>query len=192
MQVKRKLGVAMTAMSIAAVAGGIGAAGAQAQNEVLQGTATTTSGGVSFGTPGSCGSSGSHTVWAVFSAAGTATGPYTGQFTNTNATGSVSGYQKPGQMFLRLHIPFTISSGTTTITGTINPPNPDTLPGWFLCNGSTFTGFEAATGNWLNYTATIQTLGQPAQTISGTAAVDGNFYIQPGAQTAVTETLALP
>ena len=71
-------------MSIAAVGGGIGAAGAQAQNEVLPATTTTFSGGGSYCFNGS--------GYANFNAGGSATGgkdaagnvlpaPYQGTFT---------------------------------------------------------------------------------------------------------------
>jgi hypothetical protein len=46
--------------------------------------------------------------------------------------------------------------------------------------------------NWAKYTATIQTPGQPDHTITGNAQIRGNFYIQSGAETTVTETLAFP
>lgn len=188
MQKTKKLAVAMTALSVAAVVAGIGAAKAQAQSEVLTGTATTISGSAY----GNCLYRSSIGASANFNAAGSATGPYPGTFTETSASAGLSGYRNPPWQ-LRLHIPFTINSDNTTITGTITTPYPSggyQFAG-FLCNGSAPVGFLANTYNE-KYTATIQSPSQPAQTISGSAAINGSFYIQPGAQTTFTETLAFP
>ena len=132
-----------------------------------------------------------------FSATGSATGPYPGQFINTNASGGVSGVQKPGYEQLHVSIPFTITSvtsaGTTTITGTITNPYP-WIGGSYICNGAAaLVGFSAGgLANHATYTATIQAPGQPAQTIGGNVQLRGNFYIQKGVQTTVTETLTFP
>jgi hypothetical protein len=188
MHAKKKLAVAMTAMSLAGTVGEIGAAEARAQSEVLQGTATTISGQAA----GVCGSPLSKSVSAKFDAAGPASGPYSGAFTETNATGGVSGWQRPLYEQLRVSIPFTIGSGTTTITGTITNPYP-WVGGSFICNGSALVGFTmGAYANNATYTATIERPGQLPQTISGNAQLRGNFYIQPGGDTTVTETLAFP
>jgi hypothetical protein len=179
---KKQLAVAMTTMSVAALGGGIGAAGAQAQNdETLSGTATT-SGGAS----GLCLSS-SLLATAYSNVAGRATGPYAGNFTETNATASLS--RSAGKTQLKLAIPFAISSGTTTITGTISNAKPY-AGGSPLC-GPSFQIFGIdVTTNGAQYTATIQRPGLPAQTISGTAQINGGFQFRPfGRQTTVTETL---
>ena len=167
----KKLAVAMTAMSIAALGGGIGAARAQAQNEVLQATATTFhAGGGGWCFKGSAS--------ATFSASGPATGSYSGTFTETNANVSVS---KPTftSSTLTLSIPFTISSGSTTITGTIINPPPYS-GGTILCfGGSFYAGGPIVNANAATYTATIQSPGQPAQTVSGTAQVSAAFQFRP-------------
>jgi hypothetical protein len=187
MKGKRKLAVAVTAMSIAGVCGGIGAAGAQAQTEVLQGTATTIGGQ----TGGSCASVMWKSVSVNFSAVGSATGPYPGVFTNTNANGGVSGEMRPLYEQLHVSIPFTIKSGATTIVGTITNPYP-WMGGWFICGGSGLpVGFSASAfpANHSTYTATIYPSRQP---INGTASISGNFYIAKGTNTTVTETLTFP
>jgi len=179
---KKKLAVAITMMSIASLTGGIGAPGAQAQNdETLSGTATTTGGAT-----GLCSSS-ALLATANFNAAGSATAPYPGTFTETNASASLS--RSTGKTQLKLAIPFTINSGTTTITGTITNPKPY-AGGSPLC-GPSFQIYGIAVGtNGGQYTATIQRPGQPAHTISGTAQINGGFQFRPpGRQTTVTETL---
>lgn len=182
MPTKKTLALAITTMSVAALGGGIGAAVAQAQNdETLSGTGTTTGGATGF-----CLSS-SLLANANFNVAGSAAGPYPGQFTETNASASLS--RSASKTQLKLAIPFTISSGTTTITGTITNPKPY-AGGSPLC-GSGFLIFGIDVGtNAAQYTATIQRPGRPAQTINGTAQVNGGFQFRPPArQTIVTETL---
>jgi hypothetical protein len=168
---KKNLAVAMTVMSIAALGGAIGAARAQAQNEVLQATATTfNAGGSGWCFKGSAS--------ATFSAAGPATGPYPGTFTETNANVSVSAPTYTSRT-LTLSIPFTISSGSTTITGTITNPPPYS-GGTLLCSGGSFyAGGPIANANAATYTATIQSKGQPAQALSGTAQVSAAFEFRP-------------
>jgi len=198
----RMLSVVVLAMSIAAIGGGIGAAGAQAQStEVLRGTATKVSGSAY----GNCLYRSSIAAGVNFSAVGLATstgangapGPYSGTFTETNANANLSGIRNPPWK-VGLHIPFVITSGNTTITGTIVSsayPATGTFDAGFLCNGSVPVGFSlggAYTYPSPKYTATIQTPGQPAQPISGNATISGGFYIQNPAQTTFTETLAFP
>jgi hypothetical protein len=113
---KTTLAVAVSTMAIAAVGGGTAATAAQAQNEVLQATATTFTGGTS----GWCFKG---SASATFTAAGPATGPYPGTFAETNANVSVSAPTYTSRT-LTLSIPFTISSGSTTIAGTITNPPP--------------------------------------------------------------------
>src|SRR5205085_12661082 len=104
----KKLAVAVSAMAIAAVGGGTAATAAQAQDEVLQATATTfTAGGIGWCFNGSAS--------ATFSASGPATGPYLGTFTETNANVRVSAPTFTSRT-LTLSIPFTIRSGSTTVT----------------------------------------------------------------------------
>src|SRR3954468_24058922 len=89
MRAKTKLAVAMTAMTLATVYGGIGVAAAQAQDEVLQAATTTFNAGGS----GTCFNG---SAFANFNAAGSATGgngvpaPYPGTFTVTAANVNVT------------------------------------------------------------------------------------------------------
>ena len=85
-------------------------------------------------------------------------------------------------MRLAFGIPFTITSGTTTITGMITNPYPWS-GGLFECGAVHGDAHDAT------YTATIQPAGQ---TISGSAQVILSIPIQPGAPGTITETLALP
>jgi len=179
---KQKRAVAITTMSVAALGGGIGAAGGQAQNdETLSGTATTTGGATGLWL------SSSLLATANFNAAGSPAAPYHGNFSETNASASLS--RSAGNTQLKLAIPFTISSGTTTITGTITNPKPY-AGGSPLCGPSFYiSGIDVGT-NGGQYTATIQRPGQPAQTISGTAQINGGFQFRPpGRRTTVTEAL---
>jgi hypothetical protein len=181
MRGKKQFAVAMTAMSLAAAGGAIGAAGAQAQNEVLSGTATTTSGSwycFGFGT----GQQRSASV--SFEGAGTATGPYAGPFSETGKA-SLHGNYGPvasGQ----LGISFAITSGTTTISGTITR-NP--LIGGVYCGGSIGYGGGEDIGA---YTATIQTPGKSPQPISGAADLSGWLSTTSGSQDSLTAALTLP
>jgi hypothetical protein len=188
-QTRRKLVVAVTAMSIAAVGGGIGAAGAQAQNEVLPATTTTFWGG---GT-GSCFNG---TGYANLNAGGSTTGgpglpaPYPGTFTAgrlmpatpnnvsvsvrmVNVSGSVQIYRT-----LTLFMPFTINSGRTTITGTVTNPSPYS-GGNLGCTGGLSVAAVGVAANAATYTATIQTKGQPANEVSGAALVSAAIDFRP-------------
>ncbi len=172
MHAPTKIAVALTAMSIAAASGGISPAGAQAQNEALQASATTIS---SRSWSGWCFRGAAS---ATFTSTGPATGPYPGTFTETNANLSVSRPSLASNR-LTLSIPFTIISGTTTITGSITNPPPYS-GGSLLCwSGSFFDGGPNAAAGAATYTATIQTEGQPAQTTSGTAQFSASFRFQP-------------
>jgi hypothetical protein len=170
MQPRNKLAVAMTAMSIAAAGGGIGAAAAQAQDEVLQSTTTT----FWVGGSGTCFTG---IASAGFSAAGPATGPYAGTFTETNANVRVSTQLNPISRKLTLSIPFTINSGSTTITGTITNPPPYSGGGTSCRNF--YPNGPSSNANAATYTATIQSQGQPAQTVSGTAQFSAAFEFMP-------------
>ena len=169
---KKKLSVAITAISIAAANGGIAATEARAQDEVLQATTTTFWGG---GT-GLCVNG---STSATFSATGPATGPYPGTFTETNATVTVSAQYKPQiSRKLTLSIPFEITSGTTTITGTITNP-PPYAGGSILCGGGSLPAAGPIVGaNAATYTATIQSQGH-TQKVTGTAHVSASFEFRP-------------
>jgi hypothetical protein len=168
---KKKLAVAMTAMSIAAVGGGPAASAAQAQNEVLPASTTTfTGGGGGWCFKGSAN--------ATFSAAGPANGPYPGTFTQINANVSVSVPTWTSRT-LALSIPFTISSGSTTITGTVTNP-PQYAGGSLVCgSGSMQTAGVIVAANGATYTATIASKGHPALSVSGTAQVSAAFDFRP-------------
>lgn len=156
-------------------------AAAQAQSEVLQGTATTVSGQASS----PCPSAFHPFVGVSFNAAGPATGPYPGEFTEKNGNANVSGtFLKPGYIQLRLGIPFTINAGSTTITGTISNPYP-WIGGLFSC------GAVIANASRATYTATIDSAGL-VQTVSGSAQFQSTLSIQSGSTATVQETLALP
>lgn len=174
MQGKKKLVVAVTAMSIAAANGGIAATGAQAQDEVLQATTTTFSGG---GT-GLC-LNGSTS--ATFGATGPATGPYPGTFAETNANVTVSAQAKPQMVSrkLTLSIPFAITAGTTTtITGTITNPPPYAGGSIGCFSGSFLPAGPIVSANAATYMATIQSQG-PTQKLSGIAQVSAAFEFRP-------------
>jgi hypothetical protein len=179
---KKKLSVAITAMSIATLGGGIAAAGAQAQSETLTGTATTTGGATPYAL---CLGNKPASATANFNASGSSSGFYSGTFTETNARATLS--RTASSMQLKLSIPFTITSGTTTITGTITNPSPYG-GGAFLCfGGSFYIGGVAVNTNTAAWAATIQPSGQK---ISGTAQVNGGFWFRGlHRQTTVTETL---
>ena len=128
---------------------------------------------------------------ATFNASGTATGPYPGPFVETQGSASLFDTVMHNQLSQSaLSVPFTITSGTTTITGTISNyqssrfPNLGPLGGLgFLCNGPTVVGLNVnATAT---YTATIQR-GKASQAISGQAHVGGSLSTKPGVQTSLT------
>ena len=170
MQGKKKLAVAVTAMSIAAVGGGTAASAAQAQDEVLQATTTTfTGGGGGWCFKGSAN--------ATFSATGAVGGPYPGTFTQTNANVSVSVLTWTSRT-LTLSIPFTISSGRTTITGTVTNPPPYAGGALGCGGGSMQTASVIVAANGAAYTATIQSQGH-TQSVKGTAQVSASFDFRP-------------
>jgi len=170
MQGKNKPAVAVTAMAIATVGGGTAASAAQAQDEVLQATTTTfTGGGGGWCFKGSAN--------ATYIAAGPATGPYPGTSNQTNANVSVSVLSWTSRT-LTLSIPFTISSGGTTITGTVTNP-PTYAGGSLLCgSGSMQTAGVIIAANGATYIATIQSQGH-TQSVKGTAQVSASFEFRP-------------
>jgi hypothetical protein len=177
MKGKKKLAVAVTAISIAGLGGGTAASAAQAQNEVLPTTTTFWGGG-----SGVCIGTASASV--SFSASGAVTaGPYPGLFTETVRVGfSRRVYWQAGKLTISststLSIPFTITSGSTTITGTVTNPAGSGVGITDCVNyypGGLFVSASNAT-----YTATIQTQGQTAKTtVTGTAQVSGLFALRP-------------
>jgi hypothetical protein len=174
MQGTKKLAVAITAMSIAAATGGIAATAAQAQDEVLQATTTT------FITGAASGNCFSGVASATFTAVGPATGPYAGSFTEATpgnpATAIVTARIVPQiTRTLTLSIPFTISSGNTTITGTVT--NPASYSGGsLLCFRSPFnpTNGLSVSANSATYTASVQSQGH-TQSVRGTAQMSATF-----------------
>ena len=175
---KKKLAVAVTAISIAGLGGGTAASAAQAQDEVLQPTTQT----FFWGKSGVC--IGTESASGNLSASGAVTaGPYPGSFSETGRVAfSRRVYWQAGKLTSSststLSISFTITSGSTTITGAItNPagsgvgitPCVNYYPGGLLVSA-----FNAT------YTATIQTEGQTAETtVAGTAQVSGLFSLSP-------------
>jgi hypothetical protein len=188
---QKKFALAITAISLAAVNGGIAAAGAQPQNQVLSGTevlsgTTTTTGGSARCDDHPWLPPESWTrVGLNFNASGTATGPYPGPFTETGHAGLRSpGPCTSGPGSGNIGIGFTINSGATTISGTIHNRLSGLL--FWCCSIS----FGPSVGT---YTATIQTPGQTPQPISGAAAVSGaHLYPTKGSQEPLTATLTLP
>jgi hypothetical protein len=184
MRAKTKLAVAMTAMTLATVYGGIGLAAAQARDEVLQAATTTFNAGGS----GTCFTG---SASANFDSAGSTTGgngvpaPYPGTFAVTAANVNVTArvVPVPGSVrfakTLTLSVPFTITSGSTTITGTVTNPAPY-AGGSLLCgSGSMPSAGVIVAANGATYAATIQSTGQPAKKISGTAQVSAAFQFRP-------------
>jgi len=184
MREKAKLAIATTAMTLATLYGGIGVATAQAQDEVLQATTTTFTGG----SGGLCLKGSAN---ATFSAAGPASGPYLGTFTQTDANVSVSvSVLTPTTRTLALSIPFTITSGSTTITGTVTNP-PPYAGGSLLCASGWQTAGVIVAANGATYTATIQSQAQPAKKVSGTAHVSAAFQFRPGYVVGTPPTMTL-
>lgn len=187
----RRSGLALIP-ALAAVAGlAAPAASASAASpltgETLAGTATTTSGG-GRAIP-NCTSHGLAGVGATFNASGEATGPYPGSFVENQGSASLSESVMHNQLSGdSLTVPFTITSGATTITGTISHSQSSRYPNLngfgFLCNGPTVVGLSVNTA--AAYTATIQAPGKTPQAISGQAQVVGDLHTEPGAQGSLT------
>lgn len=164
----KALAVAVSAIIIAA-AEGVAANAAQAQNEVLSATTTTFSaGGSGWCFKGSAS--------ATFNAVGPAAGPYAGTFTEINANANVSAPSYTSRN-LTLSIPFTVSSGATTITGSVTNPPPYS-GGSLLCSNFFAAGVVVNAGA-AAYTATIQSTGTTARRVSGTAQVSAAFDFRP-------------
>lgn len=178
---------ALAAVAVLAAPAASASAASPLTGETLAGTATTTNGSargfrnciqrVMFGAS------------ATFNASGEATGPYPGSFVEKQGSASLFDTVMHNQLSQSaLSVPFTITSRTTTITGTISNyqssrfPNLGDLGGLgFLCNAT--VGLSVNTT--ATYTATI-THGQASQAISGQAHVGGSLSTKPGAQTSIT------
>jgi hypothetical protein len=124
--------------------------------ETLNGTGTTAGGGI-------CAPS-SHSISGLFQVSGTASGPYPGTFTEVGSF-KASGLRNP-PWFVRFSASFTITSGTTTITGKVNAPWPTgTFIQIFACPSTV-----SLPNLRMTYSAVINT-----QTYTGTAKVNGTF-----------------
>jgi len=158
--------------------------------ETLTGAVTTTSGSASAFR--NCSQRYVVSASATFNSSGDANGPYPGSFVEGQGSTSLFDTVIHNQLSQSaLSVPFTITSGSTTITGTISNyqysrfPNLGPLGGLaFLCQGPTVAGLNVNTT--ASYTATIQLPGQAPQAISGQAQVNGTISTQPGAQTTLT------
>lgn len=112
---------------------------------------------------------------------GTASGPYPGTF-SASGSFSVFGHRNPPWQ-VSFHAKFTITSGKTTITGSISHEYIGT---WSLLIGCTSSGGDANYTTILPATYTALINGQSYQ---GTGKVGGTFATQVGAQTSVGASL---
>ncbi|HYB28102.1 MAG TPA: hypothetical protein VEF89_15905 [Solirubrobacteraceae bacterium] len=178
---------ALAAVAVLAAPAASASAASPLTGETLAGTATTTNGG-GRAIP-SCINHGLAGASATFNASGEATGPYPGSFVENQGSASLSETVMHNQLSAdSISVPFTITTGATTITGTISHSQFSRYPNLngfgFLCAGATVVGLSVNTT--ATYTATIQAPGQTPQAISGQAQVFGSLYTQPGAQTSLT------
>jgi hypothetical protein len=183
---------ALAAVAVLAAPAASASAASPLTGETLtaSGTATTTNGSASAFR--NCAQRYVIRASATFNASGKATGPYPGSFVETQGSVSLFNTVIHNQLsYSALSVPFTITSGTSTITGTISHYQSSLLSWYlggfgFLCNGPTVVGLSVnATAT---YTATIQVPGQAPQAISGQAQVSGSLSTQPGAQTSLTDS----
>src|SRR6202011_4216329 len=124
--------------------------------ETLNGAGTTSGGGICIPS--------SHWIGRQFQVAGTASGPYPGTFTEVGSF-KASGLRNP-PWFVSFSASFTITSGTTTITGTITAPWPTaTFTQIFSCPSTV-----SLPNLTMTYSAVINT-----QTYTGSAKVNGTF-----------------
>jgi hypothetical protein len=178
---------ALAAVAVLAAPAASASAATPLTGETLTGTATTTNGG-----GGGFRNCIQHYVFsanATFNASGNATGPYPGSFVENQGSASLFDTVIHNQLsYDNLSVPFTITSGTTTITGTISHYQSTLMIGalggfGFLCSGPIVVGLSVNTP--ATYTATIHT-GQASQAIIGQAHVGGSLSTKPGAKTSLT------
>jgi hypothetical protein len=191
---RRRNGFALIPLLAAVVALAAAAASASAASplagETLAGTATTTNGSV-YGVR-NCIQHYFLGANATFNASGNAAGPYPGSFVEEQGSAGLFDTVIHNQLSQSsLSVPFTITSGNTTITGTISHYQSTLMIGglWgfgFLCNGPAVAGLSVNSN--ATYTATIQVPGRAPQAISGPAHVSGSVSTQPGAQTTLTDS----
>ena len=180
---------ALAAVAVLAAPAASASAATPLSGETLAGTATTTNGG--GGGFRNCIQHYVFSASATFNASGKVllTGPYPGSFVENQGSASLFDTVIHNQLsYDNLSVPFTITSGTTTITGTISHYQSTLMIGalggfGFLCNGPIVVGLSVNTP--ATYTATIHT-GQASQAISGQAHVGGSLSTEPGVQTSLT------
>lgn len=99
-----------------------------------------------------------------------------------NGTFSLSGYRNP-LWTIRFSASFTITSGTTTITGSFSTAPRAWWVVGFICNSSGgVAGYSA--GGPVTYTATLN-----GKTLQGSGSTSGTFYKAAGAQDSVGESV---
>lgn len=183
---------ALAAVAVVAAPAASASAASPLTGETLTGAATTTSGSASAFR--NCSQRYVIRAGATFNSSGNATGPDPGSFVDEQGSASLFDTVIHNQLSQSaLSVPFTITSGNTTITGAISNyqssrfPNLGPLGGLgFLCGGPTVAGLSVNTT--ATYSATIQVPGQAPQAISGQAHVSGSVSTQPGAQTTLTDS----
>ena len=179
---------ALAAVAVLAAPAAPALAASPLTGETLGGMATTTNGSASvFRT---CAQRYVARAGASFNVSGNATGPYAGSFVGTQGSANLF-YTVIHNMdsYDGLSVPFTITSGAATITGTISHGQitlqPQFLEGLgFLCDGPTVAGLSVNTT--ATYTATIQALRQASQAISRQVQVFGSLSTESGVQTSLT------
>jgi hypothetical protein len=179
---------ALAAVAVLAAPAASASAASPLTGETLTGTATTTTGSASAFR--NCIQRYVVGAGATFNASGTAAGPYRGPFVESQGSANLFDTGIHNQLsYDGLSVPFTITSGKTTITGTISHSQSSLQPGFlegfgFLCNGPTVVGLNVNTT--ATYTATIQAPRRASQAISGQAHVGGSLSTEPGVQTSLT------
>jgi hypothetical protein len=180
---------ALAAVAVLAAPAASASAASPLTGETLAGTATTTNGSA-YGFR-NCIQRYVLGASATFNASGKAAGPYPGSFVENQGSASLFDTVMHNQLsYDGLSVPFTITSGTTTITGTISHYQSTLMIGalggfGFLCSGPTVVGLNVNTP--ATYTATIQR-GKASQAISGQAHVGGSLSTKPGVQTSLTDS----
>ena len=147
--------------------------------ETFSGAGPTTGGS----TAGSCPNRSSENGFVGFNAVGTVTGPYPGSFSE-NGTFSLSGYRNP-PWTIRFSASFTITSGTTTITGSFSTAPHAWWGVGFICNSTGGVAGYSVSGP-VTYTATIN-----GQKFQGTGSISATLYAQSGARDSVSESVTM-